>query len=245
MSEVKTESMPKNVKKRENLFLTILVNVILPSFVLEKGSAYVGSGWALAIGISIPLIYGLKTFTDEKRVNFIALMGLLNVGLSGALAVSGKGGIWFAIKEAGFPLLIGIFVLASTWTRMPFIEKLLMNPDNINSELLHEKLKEKNNEAQWFRHIQVSNILFSLSFFLSAYLNFSLAREIFSNIDPNIEEIARATLLNEQMGAMTRRSYLYILVPSVISTFAVLIFLLRGIRKLSGVEPDKILKSAS
>ena len=58
-------------------------------------------------------------------MNYISVLGLLNILFSGILTILALGGIWFAVKEAFFPLLIGGFVLASSFTLNPFFKTIL------------------------------------------------------------------------------------------------------------------------
>jgi hypothetical protein len=227
-------------KKSTSVFPGILWGVILPSLVLEKGGPHLGSGLALALGISMPLGYGAWTYFKEKTFSWIALLGLLNVALSGALALSGKGGIWFSVKEAAFPLLIGLFVLVSSWTAAPFVSRLLLNPQTVEVELIDEKIKSLGLQKKWVQHLRLSNILFSLSFFLSAYLNFYLAQKIFLPLDTGLDDLARQELLNQQLGAMNRKSYLVIVLPTLVFSMAIFWYLINGLGKMTGLKMEDV-----
>ena len=50
---------------------------------------------------------GLWDLKKKGKVNPISVLGLANVGLTGTLGYVQAEGIWFAVKEAGIPLLIG------------------------------------------------------------------------------------------------------------------------------------------
>lgn len=232
--------MNSTQSKAPSVFSSILWSVLIPSIVLEKGSPYLGSLGALGVGILIPFVFGLYSWYLEKKFSWIALMGLLNVMSSGILAIQLKGGIWFSIKEAMFPALIGVFAMLSTWTARPFIGRLLLTPQVMNLEKVNHALTIQGRESAWLRHIKFSNILFSISFFISAFLNFYLAQKVFTQIDPALDESARQSLLNAQLAEMNRKSYLVIAIPSLLATIGVFWYLMSGLKSLTGLKSDEI-----
>ena len=107
--------MNQSVKKNppnENAFINLLVNIAIPVLILNKLSQKIGPTQALILAVAFPLTYGIYDLIRRKKWNAFSLLGLLNVSITGSLAVFGLGGVWFQIKEAAFPLLIGIFVFA-------------------------------------------------------------------------------------------------------------------------------------
>jgi hypothetical protein len=168
---------------------------------------------------------------------------LINVLVTGSLALLGINGFWFAVKEAVFPFLIGLFVFLSSHTEKPFVQTLLLNPQLMNLDAVDEKLKERDNEFAFRKHIRVSTRLLSISFFFSATLNFFLARHIFIPLDETLSETAKSVLLNEQIAKMTSYAVAIIMIPSVGFLSFILWHLLKGIRDLTGLKTDQILKS--
>jgi len=112
-----------NKRQQENVFLNILCNIIVPVTILNKGSSWWGneSGvFTLLLALSFPVAYGLFELLQHQRKSLLSLMGILNVLLTGGLAILKTDGIWFALKEAAFPLLVGIFIGASAFTKKTF-----------------------------------------------------------------------------------------------------------------------------
>lgn len=122
-----TEELPKPLPKNENAFLNLLFNILLPILILNKGSEMLGALAALGLALLFPIAYGLYDLAQRRKVNMFSIIGLLNVSLTGGLAVSGLGGFWFALKEAVFPLIIGVFVAGSALTKKPLIQTLVIN----------------------------------------------------------------------------------------------------------------------
>lgn len=228
--------------KPENSFLNLIFNIVIPVFILNKGSAHLGSLPALLVALTFPLSYGLYDLYKRRKWNGFSILGFTNVLVTGSLAVAGLGGIWFSIKEAFFPFLIGLFVWLSARRENPFVKTFILNPATMNVDKIEEKLKEQNKESEFQAHLVTSTRLLASSFFLSALLNFILAQRIFTPLDPALESEARAVALNQQIAQMTTWSAAVILVPSMIFLMGILWHLLRGIRQMTGMPTEEILK---
>ncbi len=228
--------------ERENPFLNIIFNIFLPIFILNKGTGLIGPFWALILALSFPMGFGLYDWWKRKKTNFFSILGLLNIAFTGGLALSGLTGIWFAIKEAAFPGLIGLFVLISAFTRRPVIQKLFLNPQLIDVELLQTKVEASQRQHDFFRLLKMSTILLSFSFALSAFLNFYLAARIFKPLDLQLQETARSEILNTQIAEMTQWSFVVILLPSMAVLLLVFAYLIRGLKQITGLNLDQILR---
>jgi hypothetical protein len=228
--------------KQENAILNLLFNIAIPVMILNKASAKLGALNALIIALAFPLIYGLLDLYRKRKWNPFSLLGFTNVLVTGSLAVAGLGGIWFSIKEAFFPLLIGIFVWISSIRGKPFIKTFLLNPHTMQLDLIEEKLKQNQKENEFHRHLQFSTKLLACSFFLSAVLNFVLAERIFLPLDAGLDAEAKSQVLNHQIAEMTTYSSFVIVVPSIFFLMFILWHLLKGIRALTGLQTDQILK---
>jgi len=235
--------MSESVKKPQNehTFLNIVCNIVLPIFILNKGHQFLTPLYSLLIALAFPLGYGLFELAKKRKFNMFSLLGLLNVGFTGGLALSGLGGIWFAIKDAAFPGLIGLFVFGSAFSKSPFIQTLFLNPSVIKIELLEEKLHENSSQEKFRLHIKKATFLLSLSFLFSAILNFILAQRIFLPINEALPSDQRSILLNEQIAKMTSTSLFVIMVPSIIFMLGLFWYLFRGIHKLTGLKTEEII----
>lgn len=228
-------------QKPENAFLNILFNILIPILILNKGSKFLGSFWALIIALAFPLSYGIYDHIKRKKTNAISVLGLLNVGITGSLALFKLHGIWFAIKEAAFPLLVGLFVFGSAFSKSPFIATLFLNPQLIDVTKLKSRLMERNTEGAFHELLKKSTLWISLSFGFSAILNFLLAVRIFEPISEVLDSEAQSVVLNEQIARMTTWSMAVIALPSIIFLVGIFIYLTKGMQKLSGLTEDELL----
>lgn len=222
----------------------ILFNILIPVVILNKGHKYgLDAKVALIIALSFPLFFTLKSLITSKKVDFISLLGLMNVLISGVLTLLALGGIWFAIKEAAFPLLIGCFVLGSSYTKAPFFQTLFLNPKTFDVEKVEARLDDEIKKQNFFELMKHLTRWLSLSFLLSATLNFLLALHIFEPLSESLTQVQKQELLNEQLSQMTLYSLGIILVPSMIFLGSLLFYAFKKIRDLTGLAAEELLKS--
>ena len=126
-------------------WIDLLVSIIIPSVILMKfsGDEHLGSVNALIIGLAFPLGWGLFELVRYHKKNFIALLGLISVGLTGGIGLLELDAGWLAIKEAAVPAVIGLAVLVSTRTRYPLVRTLLYNPNVLDVDKIQASLEEK------------------------------------------------------------------------------------------------------
>lgn len=229
------------VPKQENPWLNLIFNILLPVLILNKLSKFIGPFWALVLALAFPLGYGAYDLIKRKKTNPLSILGLLNVLLTGGLAVLGIHGIWFAVKEAAFPTLVGLFVLGSAFTKKPFIETLFLNPAVMKVDLLKQRLIENQKEAAFHLHMRSATMLLALSFAFSAVLNFGLAHRIFVDIDATLTPEAQSLVLNEQIAQMTTWSMAVILVPSMLFLMGIFWYLIRGIKHNTGLTMEELM----
>ncbi|KYG65114.1 hypothetical protein AZI87_11115 [Bdellovibrio bacteriovorus] len=235
------QSVQENPPK-ENGLLNLVFNIVLPVLILNKLSKFIGPFWALILALAFPLGYGAYDLIKRKKANAFSALGLLNVLLTGGLALMGLHGFWFAVKEAAFPALVGLFVLGSAFTKRPFIETLFLNPSIMKVDLLENRLKEHGKQVEFHDHMRKATIWLSLSFAFSAICNFVLARRIFINIDSNLSSEAQSLVLNDQIAQMTTWSMAIIMVPSIIFLLGIFWYLMRGIKEYSGLSTEELIK---
>ena len=232
------------MQKQQNSFSHILFNILIPVLILNKGHKYgLDAKVAVIVALSFPLFFSIKSLVQNKRIDFVSLLGLLNVMISGILTLLTLGGIWFAIKEAAFPILIGSFVFGSSFTKSPFFETLFLNPTTFDTKKVEERLDseaKKNDFALLMRHLTK---LLSISFVISGSLNFILALQIFTPLSDALTEVQKQELLNEQLSHMTLYSMGIILVPSMIFLASLIFYAFKKINQLTGLTTDELLKN--
>jgi hypothetical protein len=226
-----------------NAILNLLCNIAIPIFILNKMSLKWGPVATLVVALVFPLGFGLFEYFYHHKKSMISVLGIINVLIGGGFTLLKLEGHWFAVKEAAFPVLIGIFVFLSPYFSRPFIENLFLNPEVMNSEVIQKTVIEKGLEQPLKRLLRQSNNWFSASFGLSGIINYWLAIKIFSPMDPNLTEAAKGQLLNEQLAEMNSKGLIFIAVPSLVISMALLFYFLNRLEILTGIKKENLMKS--
>ncbi|MCB0366453.1 MAG: hypothetical protein H6624_07665 [Bdellovibrionaceae bacterium] len=240
-----TANHPKSAPaKQENPFVSIFFNILLPVIILNQLTKRLGENGptiALIIALAFPVAYALWDWQTRHHKNYISLLGVVNILLTGGLALLKLEGIWFAVKEAAFPLVLGIGVMGSAFTRKPLMKVITYNLHVLDMPKVDTRLRELQHEKQFARHLRLSTHLFASSFFLSSLLNFVLAARIFTEIDRALPELERSAILNDQIAQMTWLGFVVIALPLMGFSMVIMWHLLAGIRKLTGLPLAEIL----
>ena len=217
-------------------FIDLLVSIILPSIILMKlsGEEHLGAAGALITALAFPLAWGIFELLKYRKFNFIALLGLISVLLTGGIGLLQLDLKWLAIKEAAIPSIIGLGVLVSTFTKYPLVKTMLFNPKVMNVDKIEEKLKENNSTDAFDKRLMNANYLFSGTFLFSAIMNYILAKWIVTS--PTGSEA-----FNEELGELTLYSYPMIAIPSMIMMMAIFYYLWRTIKGLTGLDLEGML----
>ena len=104
-------------------------------------------------------------------------------------------------------------------------------------DLVNQKLEERDNLSLFEKLLVKSSYLLAASFFLSAVLNYGLAKYILKS-EPG------TVAFNEELGQMYSLSYPVIVLPSFVVMVYALWQLQAGIKELTGLKLDDILKGA-
>ena len=216
---------------KPRLLIDLLVSIVIPSVILMKfsGTADLGATQALLLALAFPLGWGLFELLKYRKFNFIALLGLISVLLTGGIGLLQLDTQWLAVKEAAIPGLIGLAVLVSTRTRYPLIKTLLYNPALIDVARVRQCLEERGTEQDFEARLQTATWLLGSTFFFSAAMNYFLATWI-------VTSPAGSQAFNEELGRLTLMSYPMIALPSMLMMMAVLYYLARAVRQLAGLK---------
>lgn len=230
--------------QKENPLINIAVNIFLPVMVLNQSAKW-EHPWAaeilLLVALSLPLGYGIWDWLKFRRRNFISVLGIFNVMLTGGFALFELSPFWFVIKEASLPFVLGVGVLLSKpLSGRPFFETLLRDSGAFNWEKLDLALQVKGLSQELNKLFVKCNYLFSSSFFISALLNFLLANHIFQSIATDLPDSARKQVLNQQIADMTWQGWVVIALPLMLFMMLIFLFFFSRIKQLSGFDLDDL-----
>lgn len=244
---------------QDNPLLNILFNVVIPIAILSYLSKdpgepdakffHIGPFWALMLALILPIGYGLAFFFKHRKANFFSIVGLVSVLLTGGLtlylwqedgSVLPSAPTLFGLKEASIPLMLGIAIMVSHWTRTPLLKTFLYSPQIFDINRIEKMVSERNAQEAYQGLMLSSTIIFAASFLVSTLANFFLAQYFLGDIDFADAKIAREQY-NQGVAKLTGWSFAVIGAPILLILFYVLWRLVNGLKKVTGLETDEIL----
>ena len=232
----KHEKAEKPAVKEPGLMANMLFNIFIPVIVLMQLSSEerLGAAPALVLALAFPIGFGLRELWQRKKINGFSILGLVSVLLTGGIGLLELDPAYIAIKEAAVPGIIGVVVWGSRFTRFPVVEKILLNPKMMDLEKLYQTLNERQQTASFRRVINIAGNAVASAFFLSAALNYFLARMIV--ISP-----AGTEAFNNEIGRMTALSFPVIVLPTMIILMGAIFYLFKRIHTLTGESIETFL----
>lgn len=230
------QTAPIKNGKSENLLLNLAFNIIIPTLILTKlsGDEYLGTRMGIVVALAFPIVYGLKDFIGQHRINFFSALGVVSILLTGGISLMELDPTYIAIKEAMVPAIFGLATLVSLKTPYPLVKTFLYNDKILQTDRIAKTLAENGNGDQFEKCLANASWLVAGSFFLSSLLNYLLATYLITSQPGTVE-------FNEQLGKMTALSFPVIAVPAMLVLMGALFYLFRGITKLTGLKLEDVI----
>lgn len=224
-------------QRRENPWLSLIVNIAIPAVILMKFSTEetLGPVGGLVAALAFPLTWGIVDLVRDRRWNFISILGVISILLTGGIGLLELDPRWVAVKEAAVPGIIGLAVVLSLKTQYPVVRSLLYNERVIQVDKVESALDENGSREAFDACLVTASWLLAASFFVSSILNFVLAKLI-------VKSPAGTTAFNEELGRMTALSYPVIVIPSMAVMMIALWYLFKSIRRHTGLAIEDIFK---
>ncbi|GMR06261.1 MAG: hypothetical protein BMS9Abin25_0846 [Gammaproteobacteria bacterium] len=216
--------------------IDLIISIVIPSIILMKfsGEQDLGATRGLIVALAFPIGWGLFELIKYRKFNFIALLGMVSVLLTGGIGLLELDLKWLAIKEAAVPGVLGIAVLISTRTKYPLIRTLIYNPKIMQVDRIHTALEDGGHVETFDKRLLNATYLLAGTFFFSSVMNYILAKWI-------VTSPTGSSAFNEELGRLTLVSYPMIAIPSMILMFGVLYYLWKTIHGLTGLKLEELM----
>lgn len=224
---------------KPNPLLEIGITILVPALVLMQlsGEERLGPVRALLLALAFPVGWGVWEGIKHRKLNWLAVLGVVSTLLTGGIGLLKLDPQWLAVKEAAVPGFIGLVVLGSLWTKKPLIRVLVFNPSLFDVERVHAALEVRKNIVPFELRLRTGTLLLAGTFFFSAVANYVLARWV-------VVSPAGTEAFNQELGRLTLLSYPVIALPSMAMMIALMFWLARGAKTLTGLELGEMLRSS-
>lgn len=224
---------------KSNPLFEIAITVLLPAVILMQLSSEsrLGVVNALLLALAFPIGWGLRDAVLRRKLNWLAVLGVVSTLLTGGIGLLKLDPQWLAVKEAAVPGLIGLAVLGSNWTRWPLIRILVFNPTLFDTDRVDRVLAERRTTVPFELKLRTATLLLAGTFFFSSVANYLLARWV-------VTSPAGTEAFNQELGRLTLLSYPIIALPSMAMMIALMFWLARQLKALTGLELGEMMRSS-
>ncbi|HBE90014.1 MAG: hypothetical protein A3E37_03540 [Candidatus Andersenbacteria bacterium RIFCSPHIGHO2_12_FULL_46_9] len=214
-------------------WLGLVVTIIIPAIILTKFSGgRLGPLGALLLALAWPLAWGCYEFYLAKKANFLAIVGVVGVLLTGGIGLLQLNVRWLAAKEAAIPTIIALAIILLAKTKYSLVQTALqqiVDTDQIQAKLNSVKAKEGYQKIM----ARVTHLM-AASFLLSAILNFILATVLVTSPSGTEE-------FNRELARLTLVSYPVIVFPSMVVLVGAMVYFINQTSKQTGLTVEEIL----
>lgn len=223
--------------KKPNPLIEIAVTIAVPALILNylSEASRLGTTRALLLALAFPLGWGLWDWLQRRKLSWMAALGVVSTLLTGVIGLLALDPQWLAVKEAAVPSLIGAVIFGSAWTRTPLIRMMVFNASLFDIDKVHRALDERGNGGAFEQRLRIGTVLLAGTFFFSAVANYALTRWV-------VTSPAGTTEFNQELGRLTALSYPIIAVPCMVMMMALMFWLARGAKTLTGLDLGDMLQ---
>ncbi len=234
-----------SAEKKENIWLNLGFNIVAPSLLLIKGrdiyvrffEAFDGLDAAIfVLALAFPLLYGVYDLVDRRKWNIFSIIGLASVVLTGGIGLLRLSREYMVLKETAVPLVLGIAVLATAFTKRPLAKMIMLNDSVVDVEKIDAALESSGTRGDYDASLRSATYWIAASFLMSAALNFILASMIFKS-EPGTDAF------NAEVGEMTALSFPVIVLPTMVVFIVAMYRFFTAITKCTGLKIEDIVSS--
>ena len=230
-------------KKTENFWLNLGCNIIAPSLLLIKGRNIVDriglecqniDLWIFLIAMAFPIFYGIFDFVSRRKWNLFSVIGFASVLLTGGVGLLSLSKNWIIVKEGAIPLLLGVAVLITAYTKRPLAKMIIMSDSVFDVEKIDNALQSRGTTLQFNLQMKAITYIVAGSFLLSSVLNFILAFLIIKSPSGTQE-------FNAEIGTMTALSYPVIVLPTMVIFIFAMFKFFKVLKSFTGLELEDVM----
>lgn len=225
--------------KKENLFVNLAFNLVVPGLILSdtgrKTLAMLTAEHRLLLALVFPVAYFTFDYVRRRQANVISIFGFVGTLLSGAVGLMKLDPFWFAVKEATFPVIIGLGLYVSQWAGRPLVKAFVWNESVMHTDRISAAAAERGRTADVDRLFSWCTRRLAPAFLASSAAHYALAR-IIVTAHPEFA----ADDFNSQLARFNFIAWPGILLPSMIYLVWLMLKFMKDLREISGLTEDEL-----
>ncbi len=227
--------MPKNSRPPISFTIQLVIGFIIPTIILMSFSdeSRLGPLVAMSLALLPPVLLEIYSFFSGRKASILSLFAIIGILLIGAISLFGLSEEWLGVRRAGFYVITAGLIAAVLLFKRSWIDKGLGKI--IDMPAVRKAAKQKGTEAEISKHIS------KVGYILVAFL---LAIAVWSYILTLIVITAPtgSSEFNAEYAQLRLIGIPFISGPLLIGTAALLVYLVSGFEKLTGIDIEELLK---
>lgn len=233
----KKTTQPKNLtnKTPSNFLAQFVLNFVLPIFVLTRLSTpdRLGPVKGLLLALAFPILYELFSVYKRRKINITSVIVIGGILLTGALGLLRVDAFWLAIRRAMPYVLIALVVIISQLIKRPLLQKLL-------SQILDlKKVEDAARANHSFKKLQTLYVHLT---YMVVILCSALAISGFVTTKTVVTSPPLSSAFNNELAQLRIYNIPTVIIPLIVGSFAILLYLFFRLEKITGVDTEKLLK---
>ncbi len=215
--------------------MQLLINFVLPTIVLLglSSPSRLGPAKAMLLALAFPVAFELYNLSRKRKASMLSIIAIAGILVTGGITLLGLSENWLAVRRSAPYIAVALVLLASMLIRRPVLEWGLAQL--LDMELVRTKAEQKKTWPALQKHISMTGYLLVALLTLigiSAYILTLVVITAPTDTAAFNTEYVRLRLLS--LPATT--------LPLLIGILAILIYLFGRIEKLTGLNPEALIK---
>lgn len=227
--------MPAKTRKPISLALQFVISFAVPTIVLFAFSDESRLGPLVAMGLALlpPILLELYSFATGRKASLLSLFAIVGILLIGAISLFGLSEEWLGVRRAGIYAIGAVAVLAVMKFRHGWVDKGLARV--VDMQKVRRAASKKGTEADITKHI--SRVGYLLAAFLMAVAVWSYVLTIIV-----IQSPTGSSGFNAEYAELRLLGLPLISLPLLIGMVTLIIYLVSGFEKHTGIEAEELLR---
>lgn len=224
----------KATQSSSSTAMQFIVSFVLPTIVLLRfsGDDQLGPVMAMVVALLFPVAYELYSVSRKRKPSMLSLVAIGGILLTGAISVLGLSENWLAVRRSAIYILAALVLAGSVIIKRPLIDLALVRILDI--ERVRTEAAKRGTTAELHKRIAVSTYAFIIFLTLLGISSYVLTLLV-------ITAPTDTAQFNSEYVRLRVLSLPYTTLPFFVGLIAILMYLLSGIEKLTGLSAEDLL----
>lgn len=227
--------MPTAKRKPIPLFIQLVLGFVIPTIVLMtlSSESRLGPFWAMILALAPPVLLEVYSFFTGRKASILSIVAIIGILLIGVISLLGLSEEWLGVRRAGIYAIAALTVAFVLIFKRNWIDKGLGKL--VDMPKVRKAAEKNGTEAQISKHITKVGYLLVTFLALIAIWSYVLTLIIITSPTGSSE-------FNAEYAELRLVGLPYVSLPFLIGITALLVYLVTGFEKYTGIDIEELLK---